>query len=505
MSGGKSFVVIGGGVSGMSAALVLAGRGHAVTVVEKKPRLGPLLRGFSRQGARFDTGLHYVGGLGEKGVLTRYLGLLGITGLPLEDFNPAAFDRIRFTGEGREIALPVGYDALVASLCRDFPRDAAFIRRYHIRLRDAFRASVFLDFSGGLREAMDETLHQQSLAQVLAEGSGDPLLRAVLSIHSLLYGVSPEETPFMQHARVAGSYFEGVKTLRGGGKTLARAFEKRLRETGVAIICGAGASRLLFSPQGAATDVVLEDERRVPADGVVYTAHPALLPAMLRGGPAKPAFLRRLSALEDTFSTYALFGKSDTPVGSLRGSNLFVCPGTDIAPAFLPGCRPEDGPFYITGGSRGAGAEAAPGPEADTAPFSVMAFAPGDPAECAPWAESRPGARPKAYLAFKKRRLESLRARLTSLAPELDRVCFIDGGTPLTNRDWLETPGGGLYGTKHSLRQFSPLPATRAPNLWMAGQSVVAPGVLGAIISAFVACGFIVGMETIRKEIAAWG
>ena len=72
----------------------------------------------------------------------------------------------------------------------------------------------------------------------------------------------------------------------------------------------------------------------------------------------------------------------------------------------------------------------------------------------------------------------------------------------MTNKDFLESPGCGLYGTKHSIHQFNPLPATRIPNLWIAGQSVVAPGILGAIISGVVACGFILGMDTMRKEVA---
>ena len=49
------FVVIGAGVSGMSAALLLARHGYAVTLVEKFPLPAPTLRGFFRQGAYFET------------------------------------------------------------------------------------------------------------------------------------------------------------------------------------------------------------------------------------------------------------------------------------------------------------------------------------------------------------------------------------------------------------------------------------------------------------------
>jgi len=45
------------------------------------------------------------------------------------------------------------------------------------------------------------------------------------------------------------------------------------------------------------------------------------------------------------------------------------------------------------------------------------------------------------------------------------------------------------------------LPLTRLGNLFLAGQSIVAPGVLGAMISGFVACGSIIGHELLRKDL----
>jgi all-trans-retinol 13,14-reductase len=60
-----------------------------------------------------------------------------------------------------------------------------------------------------------------------------------------------------------------------------------------------------------------------------------------------------------------------------------------------------------------------------------------------------------------------------------------------------------MYGTGHTIDQFNPIPATRIPGLLLAGQSVVAPGILGAVISAFLTCGFIIGHDTIREELIA--
>lgn len=490
----KRFAVIGAGISGMTVALLLARHGCRVTLVEKKKTLGPTLRGFSRQGVHFDTGLHYAGGLSPGGPLCRYFHLLGLDDLPLVDFNRDCFDRIRFTD--REICLPVGHEAVQNALCRAFPAEEKFIDEYLKKLRTAFFSSSFLNFGEDWKTMMAEEFQAESLDSVLRTGTKNTLLRTVLSMHALLYGVSPEETSFLQHARIAGSYLDGVKTLEGGGKALVNALEKRLAATGVAMVCGTAASAFHFSAQKRITGVLLEDESRLEVDGAVFTAHPKLLPPMLPAGATKPAFTNRLLSLEDTIATFSLFCASKTPIPILQGSNLFICPSDDILPAFRPDCEAENGPFYVSGNA---------GTAKETAGLSqgFLVFAPGNVEWCAAWQASKTGKRSAAYTACKAEKLESIWNAITTLCPELERATVLDGGTPLTNRDFLESPGCGLYGTKHSLHQFSPLPATRVPNLWMAGQSVIAPGVLGAIISGVVACGLILGMETMRKEVAA--
>ena len=76
-----SAVVIGGGISGMSAALMLARHGRRVTLVEQADCLGPLVRRFWREGYSCDPGLHYVGGLHDGGPLRVFFDYLGLSDL----------------------------------------------------------------------------------------------------------------------------------------------------------------------------------------------------------------------------------------------------------------------------------------------------------------------------------------------------------------------------------------------------------------------------------------
>ncbi len=51
-------IVIGGGVSGLSSAVLLAQNGRNVCVLEQSSQIAPTIRGFVRDGIYFDTGFH---------------------------------------------------------------------------------------------------------------------------------------------------------------------------------------------------------------------------------------------------------------------------------------------------------------------------------------------------------------------------------------------------------------------------------------------------------------
>ncbi|MDR3073710.1 MAG: NAD(P)/FAD-dependent oxidoreductase [Deltaproteobacteria bacterium] len=507
----KTVAVIGGGISGMTAALILARFGHAVTLVERSPSLGMTVRGFFRQGVYFDTGLHYTGGLGPEGPLRRYLRFLGLDGLPLLPFDPDSFDTIRFAAEKREIRLCAGHEAMRARLCELFPGEERAVDEYIGEARAIFLASPFLNVGGNIRELLEAETGSGSLEAFLARRTANPLLRAVLSIHTLLQGVSPDQLSFTQHARVAAPYFEAAHTFAGGGRALVEAFERRLARSGVKTVTGTGAARVNIAfpkdaagsagPEGAGNalrieGVTLDDGSVHEADTVVYTAHPHFLPDLVPPGVFKPAYARRLRSLEETPTASMLFGISDKPVLG-KGRNLFLCPDANLKDFFDPERDAAQGPFFVTASPAGPG-----GPDGSGG-CGITVLAPDGLRAYEPWLHTRSGRRGPEYAALKKEKMERFRRALTAACPELAAVRFVEGATPLTFRDFTHSPGGSLYGCKHTLTQFNPHSATRVPGLWCAGQSVIAPGVLGAVISSFLACGFILGQEQLHKELAA--
>ncbi len=76
---GKNIVVIGAGVGGLSAGILLLLLGYHVTIVEKNREPGGLMRSYSRRGIDCPVGVHYVGALGPAEPLGKMFRVLGIS------------------------------------------------------------------------------------------------------------------------------------------------------------------------------------------------------------------------------------------------------------------------------------------------------------------------------------------------------------------------------------------------------------------------------------------
>ena len=79
---GKTVIIIGAGFGGLLCGRILSRRGFDVTVLEQGRQIGGALQTFVREGIRFDTGFHSVGGLGPGEPLEQVFRPLGLMDLP---------------------------------------------------------------------------------------------------------------------------------------------------------------------------------------------------------------------------------------------------------------------------------------------------------------------------------------------------------------------------------------------------------------------------------------
>lgn len=484
-------IIIGAGLSGLTCALLLARSGRKVLVVEQHSSPAPVVSGFQRGGIYFDSGFHYAGGLGEGGPLLPLLRHLGMENkLELFPYTANGFDGLRLSSSGEEYALPVGFNDIRNYLGKKFPQATAEIGLYLDEIASTWRNFPYLDLDTDLADFGMESVHGCSLRERLEVFSPWPQLQSLLSMHSLLYGVSPEQAPFSLNAQVAGSYYHSVHGIVGGGRQLVRVLLALLKEAGIDLQCGSGVARII-AREAAVAGVHLQSGEEFSAAEVIATVNPVQLPELLPAAGLRPAYLKRLKGLQQTPSAYIVFARSQQSMEFLRGKNMFVqsCPGVFAAGVDRP---LEERPWYLAGADQGSG----------SAPKGLIGIVPADYSEVNSWNYSGKQ-RTQEYRDWKKMLGLRLLQMLRSNCPQLPDLELLDLATPLTLRDYSLSPQGAIYGVGRNLGQYNPQPVTRLSGLFLSGQAVAGPGLLGALVSSYLTCGSILGHELLRGELRA--
>ncbi|RRD71203.1 MULTISPECIES: NAD(P)/FAD-dependent oxidoreductase [unclassified Desulfovibrio] len=469
-------VVVGSGISGLSAAIFLARQGHAVTVLEAAPSPAPLLRGFRRQGLHFDTGFHCGGGLHKGGVLRRWLRALGVE-KALGNIRTGRRDVFRFA-DGSRYFLPDGHEAVRTAVDRQFPGTGDALWALLQDMERQLAHSPYLNPAVCGEPA--PVWHRRGNTDGILQGAGFPAaLRAMLGARCLLYGILPHESAWEDYALVAGPYFQSNGSWDGGGAALAAGLLDILQKTGVPVRCGQMVCGLDVSAGRNVSGVFVHDGERLACDLCIFTGHPSQLASIVPGGLFRPAYLHRIADLPESRSALLLFAEAR---GVLHpGESVYLLPEAESACMF-PDLEDDEPCLYLF----------CDRPQHDGR-MAVMAAAflpPGAPPDS-----------PRACADWKREAVARVRAQAEKRLPGLaDAWRVLDAATPLTLRHWIHGATGSLYGVGHHWHTMPLLPVTRLPGLLLAGQNILLPGVLGGIVSAALAVGFAVGHDAVLKE-----
>lgn len=347
--------VLGGGISGLASAALLAADGHEVTLFEQAAQLGGRAGSWERDGFRFDTGPSWYLMPEVFEHCFRLLGTSAAAELDLVRLDPA----YRLFADGAA-PLDVHSDrerslALFESV--EPGAGAALARHLDSAARTARIANdrfLYTDFShpkaflpgGELRELPRlATLLGTSLRSMVEASFSDRRLRQILQYPAVFLGGSPDIAPALFHLMSSFDLAEGVLYPRGGFTTVIEAFARLAREAGARLHTGARVHRILVDG-GAVRGVVVAREglvREERFDRVVSTvdmhhSDTALLPGAARERPLR--HWRR--ANPGTGAVLAMLGVR----GRLPGSSITTSSSrrtgmrtSTRSSAMRPGCR----------------------------------------------------------------------------------------------------------------------------------------------------------------------
>lgn len=477
-------VVVGAGVSGLAAGILLAEGGRRVLVLEQHRIPGGLLQRFRRKGIPFETGFHYIGGAGEGGPLRRYLRRLGVLDrLRLVPMDGDGFDEVILPG--RRFAYPRGVEEARDRLKAMFPAEAGGVDRYFERMLGAVSHHDFLAFeSASLRPRQFDRGVPDTLEAVLREDVRDPDLAAILAAHGGLYGVPAGRSPFEAHALLSYSYLHSAHGIEGGGEALAAALVSRLRELGGEIRLGSGVRSVALGGRRV-QGVVTEAGEAFEPGVLVWTAHPRELLGRIEGESLPARHTRRIGTIRDTHAAILLHGVArGVPAPAARRNWLWFREPAAALGEVAPWARGSDRPGRVA-----------------VLPCLPVPEAPGDTVfqACVPLLaeDAEEVGTGRAREAWK----ESVAARLLPIVEECvpawsGRIEAVNVSTPRAMVRFTRSHAGSCYGLESSVdcwgtARFPAGLSTRG--LLLAGQSLGLPGILGSALSAFLAVGSLDG------------
>jgi len=469
----KRAIVIGAGLGGMSAAIMLARKGFEVTVLEKNSHVGGKLNQLQTEGFTFDLG---------PSIFTLpqiFRPIFEGDGKRLEDY--ITLQRVdpqwrNFFEDGTVLNLWEDREKMRSELDRFGPR---ILREYEDflsysrsqyeivergYLRNGFDTfGQFLRFYG-LKDARDLD-YMRSMAGSIHKRLSNPYLRDIFEYFIKYVGSSALDSPAFMNLMPNIQMEFGLWYVSGGLYQLAHAFRRRMDECGVTLLLGHEVVKIDHS-RGAVSGVQIRDPEGnrgvLAADYVVSNME--VIPATRKLLDAPPAAMKKLRRFQPSCSGIVLHLGLNRVYPQLAHHNFFYSKDlhTHFRRVFRDGKLPDDPTLYVVAPTRTDPSQAPPG-------CDNIKILPHIPA----LDESRPTTR-EDYRALKEICLDKLeRMGLTDLRRH---IVVEDFWTPFDIEARYGSNRGSIYGVVCDRRRNfafkAPKQSSQFRNLFFVGGSV---------------------------------
>ncbi len=449
-------VIIGSGLSGLTAACRLARSGAKVAVVEKHNKVGGYATCFKRKGYTFDSSLHNYGALFDRTTPRRILDDLGITNrvkrLPYGEFQRVVFPE-------HDLLIPKGVDEYTGKLKQLFPHQASGIDGLFTVMQetcDEFDEIEGLDMTPkeiekrfphlAIKFPKLVTLFNRTFEQLMSEHIRDEHLKSIIGNPWWISGLPSSRVASILYILATMQYYQsGGGTFQGTSQSFSNAFRDEIMEHGGEIILGTRVTKIKVT-DGRVSGVITDSGHEYRARFVLSNAspHDAVL-NMVEPDAIDRRYRERIARQELSLSCSQLYLGLDTKPADL-GMNchsITVFDGYDHEAAYEAVCagRSEESLCCMT----------------DLSAFDTTTSPPG----CGilvlmrlDHAKSWRGLSADEYHAKKDAVTQSLLQKAQRIMPDLPKhIDVTELATPLTMERYTANPEGAIFGYSHITSQ----------------------------------------------------
>ncbi|MDD3644948.1 MAG: NAD(P)/FAD-dependent oxidoreductase [Bacteroidales bacterium] len=488
-------IIIGTGLGGLLCGYTLSKHGYKVALFEQHHQLGGCLQVFQRNGYTFDTGMHYLGGLGEGEILHKLFTYFDI----LKDVELRKLDENRFekiTLGGKEYGYAMGYENFIEQLSQYFPKEREGIRNYIQEIQRIAHASPLYNLQEINQTTFIESdFIKKSVGSFIASFTDDPVLQNILAATNTLYAGYPDKTPVYVHALTLHSYISSAWRLVDGSHTIIESLAKSIENNGGVIYKNCKIEKIICN-HTEAVSVLTKWGEQFEAKQFISNIHPANTVDLIESHLIRNAYRTRIQNMENTASNmtvYLGFKPNSVPYlnynhyhfegDSVWYAQDYKLPEWPKSFLYMMQAREGDGPF------------------ANSAQISsYLSFD-----EVKKWEHTTVGKRGEDYIEFKEGKAEKMIQLLQQHYPEIkENIAYYNISTPLTYRDYTGTKNGSLFGIQRDCNfpvQTLVSQRTKIPNLFLTGQNINSHGFLGVSIGSIITCAEFLGVNTIMNDI----
>lgn len=488
-------VIIGSGLGGLECATILSKHGYKVCVLEKNSKLGGTLHSFKRNGCEFGTGMHYIGSLDEGQITNKLFNYLGILDkVKVRRMDADGFDI--FNIGGKEYKYAMGEQAFLESLSSHFPKETNNISKYLKEVNavakdvDVYQLKPLENFDIRTNNAINS-----SAFETIKSFTKNTDLMNVLGALNFVYAGEKDKTSFYTHALINKYYIDSAYKLIGGSYQIATSMADNIRNAGGVTFNKEKVIKII-SENGKVTAVKTEQGNTFYGKQFISNIHPALTISLMEENMFRKAYTNRINNLKNTISSFSLHLKLKENTFKYLNYNFHYYKQRDVwHPSYYnEKSWPEFYYLFVPLNS-------------NTNEYvnclsihTHMKFE-----EVEKWKDLPLGQRSNDYEEWKAAKAEKLIELVTEKFPELKgNIEGYNVSTPLTLRDYIGTPDGGMYGI--SMDYNNPMatyvaPRTKIPNLFFTGQNVSLHGMLGVSMSSLITCGEFLGLNHLIREI----